>query len=1405
MEPDAPEPTQRHGAGAGGLSDSPDAALLAYRGLLEAHAADGPHPLETPEGVCLMENIRYHMTLAGFPELVNRLLTHLDYSASGLAVPVVHNGEDTEVGPMPVELYQVILTNLGETEDNQIELINLLANKLIRRLRDGSLDNQIATHIHTCLQMSLTGAVGQHFLQVMLHIILRCIKNKEPLHHRAFELLEHLIERIPMQTFDDADADKAKPAMYDAPIKDILKHAPWRKEHSIPLASVFRELNLPEERLKEAIPVLLSQVPHLDDGDVPALVHNVLLLTKRIASAQSRREIYEKFSTDFSAISFSDAPNSRSVVCITDILGQIGSIVQIDFAIGTDLLAYGKTLKRTKLTPFNVALLLTVSRTKRFEKGALTHLKREIEALVILQHELMRLEWFTGFSPFPIPNVRHVLAAVMKSTESNWSLLEPLVELACVLLDSSTGGSTATSPSAAAKLANIPGLTFDPASLGLASPSRPSSALEAGNHSTDDDDDDITEHIGYTLGQEIFFELFGMHELVRTTVLEKILDRVMSKSPATSSYLDLLERMIARPHLVMPQTSRLRGFLDQVPYLDGALAVRLFCVLLPVTQWDEKFRGTVMLTLRKSMLNKREDLRELAIIAGVRLLVETQAKGYDPTFVHEVIGLLRRCLTLSAHLKLVFYQHLAASVCRCPALADVVLPILARHLQLYVDAQNKPRFAECARRGEVLEPMHWLVKCCTVAVAHATPGLDVAKDTVTRIRKVADKLKTQELEDFGIPATSHYGPGGPQQMEHYHVANIAIAAYEAVLEFLMVSSAGDAAVRQAQVPTMEALNDRIERFADQVRKQYLDAKGKKNPNVLLHADLCIVDPPVLHELHGLINAHDRHLVRKLGMAMQYCPTSTPASSSPEQRLNLARFFLGMLDALQVGEAAKRDKKDKARSLPMLAVESLDTLVASVRRYGDLDAFAAALEDPHGAGAGAGTVSSFARLCARVIKLTATLLSNDFEKEAQAAFKFLRKVHPVLRAEADRAHVWAALLVLLADEPAMACVTAPLVKEMTALGIELNWHTDTVRPLDQFPQQLFDGWGDLSRRALPGSDPAADVPIFQDPDADVYPIPLERPGNAVAMFTASLAMVDRGLREIEWIADEYKSEFPKGDAGLTEPKRDALQGFEVRLARRMDVLVRSYLKLMRLTSPATVVEPLLRSMLRVFGMLTTMLQIKATIRTRPHEAFIGLVHLGSIVHDWVPSALLHMSQAVDQLLENAREAAESKLAGKAAKGKGKGKAKASKNSGGSTSGGGGTKRRANGSVKRDDDEEEDEFADEDARSSVAGKQLSHEGDETMTLAGTGEHQSALVARAIKAGKTYTKLSADVVQRAEKFDVEVIKLSKLFKTLQKFIKRSAANDVKVRTRGMTAGGDAAAAAVARPSKRARFGQE
>uniref|UniRef100_A0A2K5VBI4 FA complementation group I n=1 Tax=Macaca fascicularis TaxID=9541 RepID=A0A2K5VBI4_MACFA len=384
---------------------------------------------------------------------------------------------------------------------------------------------------------------------------------------------------------------------------NILCSGRWDQQYVIQLTSMFKDVPLTAEEVEFVVEKALSMFSKMNLQEIPPLVYQLLVLS----SKGSRKSVLEGIIAFFSALDKQhneEQTGDELLDVVTVPSGELrhveGTIIlhivfaiKLDYELGRELLKHLKAGQQgdsnNNLSPFSIALLLSVTRIQRFQDQVLDLLKTS----VVKSFKDLQLLQGSKFLQNLVPHRSYVstmILEVVKNSVHSWDhVTQGLVELGFILMDSYgpkkvlDGKTIETSPS----LSRMP-----------------------------------NQH-ACKLGANILLETFKIHEMIRQEILEQVLNRVVTRaSSPISHFLDLLSNIVMYAPLVLQScSSKVTEAFDYLSFLPLQTVQRLLKAVQPLLKVSMSMRDSLILVLRKAMFANQLDARKSAV-AGFLLLLK---------------------------------------------------------------------------------------------------------------------------------------------------------------------------------------------------------------------------------------------------------------------------------------------------------------------------------------------------------------------------------------------------------------------------------------------------------------------------------------------------------------------------------------------------------------------------------------------------------------------------------------------------------------------------------------------------------------------------------------------------------------------------------------------------------------
>ncbi|MCO5611926.1 hypothetical protein L7F22_066185 [Adiantum nelumboides] len=471
---------------------------------------------------------------------------------------------------------------------------------------------------------------------------------------------------------DNGTSDLAGSEYLNRALKRMLSSTPWSKSVLLKIVSMLREIPLSECHLVEFLNTIFAEMRNVEPVEYPAIVYQLLLLASKGSMRNILLGILAFFSHSFSNSSDVSKTKGNSKKTSAESCRQVeGTILlHINFAVkqnpalGQEILNLVRS-RSFPLTSFIFSVFLSLARIQRFEETAINLLK----AAATKAYQDWKLSRYSSCLPSDlkkqcledVTNLEQAMMKTVRNTAFGWDHVIPsLVNFGFTLIETAADASLCDH---AYKSSQLPSCK--------------------------------------DLGAKILRTTFEVHALARDEVafICNPLSRIKMVGQLVQDY----------PRIMLEHVSRLKECLDYYTFLHPTSASSLFCSIGSLFQLSSDLQGYAVLVLRKAMFSREATARINALQGLINLLIAERAskaqndldsllnssseascsqqeRSYfrkTPSLLHELKGLLRRCLSRQANIRELLYKGLIKLVLVDPTAADIAFNLLWPHFCRY--------------------------------------------------------------------------------------------------------------------------------------------------------------------------------------------------------------------------------------------------------------------------------------------------------------------------------------------------------------------------------------------------------------------------------------------------------------------------------------------------------------------------------------------------------------------------------------------------------------------------------------------------------------------------------------------------------------------------------------------------
>lgn len=711
----------------------------------------------------------------------------------------------------PVPYLQAIFKGSPTNTKSGLERRTVVFKHAIEILNDGDLSSKIATDIVGFLMMELEAFPGKT-LSELADMFVNAIKSGSLRNSKSLELFPKVLSAVSVKDSVPMTGDcggEMAGQEYKRHLLNTLCSSRWDPQCAIHLAAIFRDIPMTPDELRFVIEKIIRAMKDLEIQELPPLVYQLLLLSTKGHKQLVLEGVTSFFSKLDKTCNLEGTDDSSEVETVSKeqlrhmegtVILHVTFAVKQDQELGKEFVKYLKTCQTTPgsiLTPFNIALVLSIAQIHRFEETIFEFLKSAVLRSFKDEERRKQSKWVRESIPACFSVQEQVLETVRNSLFGWDHVTQGLVQLGFTLMDAFGPKSFETSSS--------PNL----------SPTQ----------------------LAYKLGSSLLLDTFKAHELVRSEILQQILNRVITKATTpVNHFIDLLASTVhAAPHVLLESLPRVKEALDYLSFLQPKSAEGFLKAIQPLLKISLTLRDSLILVLRKAMFSRQVDARRIAvtgfllilkhfkILGGVsssqpssqlsqpllpssQIQVDVHVRGNavsNEALCLEILGNLRRCLTQQADVRMQLYEGLFHVLSRNPQLQQPILDMLNTQFLKYVEQDediNPPiRLEPClsALKDQVYltEPLghllcyllHSLAKC----VENHTQDEEGEHDSMEHIlneledlfQSLVRRMNKSEMEDFELDKSADFSLASSVGIKNNIMALLVLGVYEVLLEY----------------------------------------------------------------------------------------------------------------------------------------------------------------------------------------------------------------------------------------------------------------------------------------------------------------------------------------------------------------------------------------------------------------------------------------------------------------------------------------------------------------------------------------------------------------------------------------------------------------------------------------------
>eukprot|EP00833_Pecoramyces_ruminatium_P006442 jgi/Orpsp1_1/1180474/evm.model.c7180000073551.2 len=347
-------------------------------------------------------------------------------------------------------------------------------------------------------------------IKICDHII-EAIKKKKDICPQLFDIVPPILQIL---STDKSIKNETDNSSYKNEFISALINLEWEKNISIHIISMLKDISLNKNQIELVTDNIINRFDVLDISELPSAIYQLLLITKK----GNKNSIIVGIINYFCKLEEENSNNGEKYKKIKQIEGtvilQICLGMNLDHNLGSQFIKFMKETKTLNLTKFNLSLLLSMAKIHRYEDTIFEYLKSIILKCFKDYLKIKKSTWLNDYCPFKIVDISEILLSIVKdSTIGNEQIIQSMVKLGFILVDT-----------------------------------KPTLNLSKQVDKIQPKNEEEKNPYDYTcdLGIHILYKLFKLYDIVRMSILDEIMSRILSKSSSIFKILELLEKIIKK-------------------------------------------------------------------------------------------------------------------------------------------------------------------------------------------------------------------------------------------------------------------------------------------------------------------------------------------------------------------------------------------------------------------------------------------------------------------------------------------------------------------------------------------------------------------------------------------------------------------------------------------------------------------------------------------------------------------------------------------------------------------------------------------------------------------------------------------------------------------------------------------
>ena len=555
-------------------------------------------------------------------------------------------------------------------------LIELVSKGTFKGQEEDPIRDKISSNLNTCTFQDAADLISKMIKQ---------FTNDPKNNVKLIEFIPSLFNRIPDESSLEFSSYMETGHAFKNKIVQEVIDCKWDNKRVLPIASFFKEVRVDEKTLERVISKFTKCFSDVKLAEFPVLIQQLLLITesschrmnvlkdisdyfyntthKRIRAAKRQKNRKKRTKNKQASQEILEGEEVEGELGVKSALQMEDTVIlHFDFAIKQDVSLGEEFFKMVqknvaKFSPFNIAILLCMTRVLKFTEKVHTFLKQLLVDSLKTSSKSSGIEWIAKCSIKATTKDQEISSLILETAElakeGKWGITnQPLTIFGFKLLDI------------------VPG------------------KLEAPSMK------EIYEFIN-RLGVGILVTVFDTQKVVQSEVLDQITSRLLNNE-AGKYHVQLLANLVEKyPSLFKHFVPKIKSVFEYLSYIKEENSKLIISALSPLILMDPQLKDHFIINTRK-MLFTGECCGKVLAVHSLETLCKEYSKQIESTelnraeneqFQKEMIRIMTKSLMQPQVVRIAFYNSLPEVMTKSTAAS--VIELLISHLSSYCEIQGE--------------------------------------------------------------------------------------------------------------------------------------------------------------------------------------------------------------------------------------------------------------------------------------------------------------------------------------------------------------------------------------------------------------------------------------------------------------------------------------------------------------------------------------------------------------------------------------------------------------------------------------------------------------------------------------------------------------------------------------------